>query len=49
MWSGRAAVGVRGIGGATSGDLLRRVEAAVIGMREVGETWDFGVLQDEPA
>ena len=46
MWAGRAAVAVRGIGGITSQDLLRRVEAAVIGMREVGETWEFGVLQD---
>ena len=46
MWAGRAAVAVRGIGGITSQDLLRRVESAVIGMREAGEIWEFGVLQD---
>ncbi len=46
MWAGRAAVAVQGVGGTTSQDLLRRVEAAVIGMRETGETWEFGFLQD---
>ena len=47
MWSGRAAVAVRGTGAITSQELLRRVEAAVVGLREAGETWDFGVLQDD--
>jgi hypothetical protein len=47
IWPGRAAVAVRGAsGGNGSQDLLRRVEAAVIGMREPGETWEFGFLQD---
>jgi hypothetical protein len=46
MWAGGAAVAVQGVGGTTSQDLLRRVEAAVIGMRETGETWEFGFLQD---
>jgi hypothetical protein len=46
IWAGRAAVAVQGAGGNGSQDLLRRVEAAVIGMREPGETWEFGFLQD---
>jgi hypothetical protein len=46
MWAGRAAVAVRGPGGTPSPELLRRVEAAIIGMRETGETWEFGFLQD---
>jgi hypothetical protein len=43
---GRIAVGVRG--GAVSGppELLRRVELAVAGLREPGETWEFGILED---
>jgi hypothetical protein len=43
---GRIAVGVRG--GAASGpsELLRRVELAVAGLREPGETWEFGILED---
>jgi hypothetical protein len=46
LWPGRIAVGVRG--GAASGppDLLRRVELAVAGLREPGETWEFGILED---
>jgi hypothetical protein len=46
MWAGRAAVAVKGVGGVPSPDLLRRVEAAIIGLREAGETWEFGFLQD---
>jgi hypothetical protein len=46
MWAGRAAVGVKGSSGAPSADLLRRVEEAVVGVREVGETWEFGFLDD---
>ncbi len=44
---GKVAVGVRG--GAATGphDLLSRVEAAVAGLREAGESWDFGILGDE--
>lgn len=45
QWSGRVAVGVRG-GILTSPDLIRRVEAAVAGLREAGEVWEFGILED---
>ncbi len=43
---GRIAVGVRGGIATTPADLLRRVESAVSGLREAGETWDFGILED---
>ncbi len=46
MWAGCAAVAVRGAGGKSSLELLGRVEAAVVGMREAGEAWEFGFLQD---
>jgi hypothetical protein len=44
-WAGRVAVGVRGAG-LTPPDLILRVEAAVAGLREAGEVWDFGILED---
>jgi hypothetical protein len=43
---GRVAIGVRGSQGTTPADLLHRVEAAIAGLREAGETWDFGILDD---
>jgi hypothetical protein len=43
---GRIAVGVRGGAATAPADLLRRVEFAVAGLREPGETWDFGILED---
>jgi len=43
---GKVAVGVRGGSSASPADLLRRVESAVIGLREPGVTWDFGWLQE---
>jgi len=43
---GKIAVGVRGGGGTTPTDLLRRVEAAVVGLREPGVSWEFGSLQE---
>jgi hypothetical protein len=46
IWSGRAAVAVSAANGSASTDLLRRVEAAVVGMREADESWEFGFLQD---
>jgi hypothetical protein len=46
IWSGRAAVAVSAANGTASSDLLKRVEAAVVGMREAGESWEFGFLQD---
>jgi hypothetical protein len=41
---GCVAVGVRGGAGTAPLDLLRRVESAVSGLREPGESWDFGML-----
>lgn len=46
QWSGRVAVGIRGGHTSSPSDLIRRVEAAVAGLRETGETWDFGILED---
>ena len=43
-WSGRVAIGVRGA--APAADLLRRVEAATLPLREPNETWDFGWLDE---
>lgn len=40
----RIAVAVRPAQTASIGDLLRRVEAAVGGLQEPGESWEFGVL-----
>jgi hypothetical protein len=45
----RFAVGVRGGAASAEAELLRRVEAAVAGLREPGETWDFGILDEVPA
>jgi hypothetical protein len=50
QWPGRVAVGVRGAVLSSPADLLRRVELVVIALREPGETWDFGILNDaEPS
>jgi len=46
QWPGRVAVAVRGGVATVPSTLLRRVEAAVAGLREPGETWDFGILDD---
>ncbi|MGH7435049.1 MAG: hypothetical protein ACREOE_10005 [Gemmatimonadales bacterium] len=43
---GNVAVGVRGRVGTSPNELLRRVEAAVVGLREPGIAWDFGLLQE---
>ncbi len=48
QWGARFAVGVRGGSAALSSQLLRCVESAVSGIREPGETWDFGLLEDTP-
>ncbi len=45
QWTGRVAIGIRG-GTSTTSALLRRVESAVAGLREPGEVWEFGVLED---
>jgi hypothetical protein len=46
QWPGRVAVGIQAGSATASGDLLKRVEIAVAGLREAGEVWDFGILQD---
>lgn len=47
QWEKKVAVGVRGGASSTPADLLRRVEAAVAGVREPEETWEFGILDTE--
>jgi hypothetical protein len=46
QWQGRVAVGVRPTPTSSPADLLRRVEAAVDPVREPGEAWDFGFLDE---
>jgi len=46
QWPGRVAVGIRGGTSSAPDDLLRRVEAAVAGVRDPEESWDFGILSD---
>ena len=46
QWPGKVAIGVRGVPTMAVPDLLRRVESAVAPLREAGETWDFGLLED---
>jgi hypothetical protein len=46
QWPGRIAVGVRGSITTTASSLLRNVESAVAGLREPGEAWDFGILDE---
>lgn len=46
QWPGRVAVGVRGAPHSSPTELLRRVESALEVLREPGETWDFGILED---
>jgi hypothetical protein len=43
-WPGKIAIAVKGSHAATGAELLGRVEAAVAGMREPGESWEFGLL-----
>jgi hypothetical protein len=44
-WGPNVAIGVRGGASSSPIDLVRRVEAAVAGLREPGEAWDFGILE----
>lgn len=46
-WEGRVHVGVRPAMLSAPGELLRRVENAVSGLREPEEAWDFGLLDGE--
>jgi hypothetical protein len=47
QWSGRIAVGVRGGMATAPSDLIPRVEAAVAGLREPDEAWEFGILDEK--
>lgn len=42
----RFAVGVKGTASVSTTELLRRVESAVAGVREPGESWEFGLLEE---
>ncbi len=42
----RIVVGARGGAGTAPEELLRRVEMAVVGLREPGVSWEFGWLQE---
>ncbi|MCA9589079.1 MAG: hypothetical protein KC657_27380 [Myxococcales bacterium] len=44
QWHNCVAVGVRPSSACAPAELLGRVEAAVSGLREADETWDFGLL-----
>lgn len=46
-WPGRVAVGVRPANLSAPSELLRRVESAVMGLREPEETWEFGLLDTD--
>lgn len=46
QWDGVVAVGVRPAPSCNPDDVLRRVESAVAGLREPGEKWEFGLLED---
>ena len=46
QWGTSVAVGVRGAASASSADLVRRVEAAVAVLRQPGEAWDVGILEE---
>jgi len=47
QWPGRVAVGVRPAPHSSPSELLRRVEAAVSGLREADESWEFGLLDGD--
>jgi hypothetical protein len=46
QWDERIAVGIKPNPAYGPADLLRRVEAAVAGVREPGEVWEFGILEE---
>jgi hypothetical protein len=47
QWGGKVAIGVRAMPNHGSGDLLKRVEAAVSRVREPEEVWEFGVMDQD--
>jgi len=46
QWSDRVAVGVRAGVATSPAALIHHVESAVAGLREPGEVWEFGILED---
>ena len=46
QWDDRIAVAITPSPAYATSELLRRVEAAVAGMREPGEIWEFGLLEE---
>jgi hypothetical protein len=46
QWAGRVAVGVRGGSTTIPAALIGHVESAVAGLREPGEVWEFGILEE---
>lgn len=46
QWNDKVAVGVRGLPTSAFTELIRRVELALAPVREPGETWEFGLLED---
>lgn len=47
VWEGVVAVGVRPAPSSSPQEILKRVEAAVAGLREPGEAWEFGLLAED--
>jgi hypothetical protein len=46
LWEGKVALGVRGTSAISPQELLRRVESATISLREPGEEWEYGLLDE---
>lgn len=47
QWDCGVAVGVRVAAQASAEETLHRVEAAVAGAKQPGESWEFGLIVDE--
>ncbi len=45
-WDQKIAVGVRATATTSPSDLLKRIESQIVVVREPGETWTFGLLED---
>ena len=46
QWPGRVAIGIRPSPNAGADEVLHRVEMAVARLREEGERWEFGLLDE---
>jgi hypothetical protein len=47
QWDGKVAVGIRPSAAHATPELLTRVARAVEMLREPGETWEFGLLEED--